>query len=470
MTSRAGRRASALLLLLAGLFMALAAPARAQDGALVDVVQIKGVLDAPTAAYLRDVIAKANADGADLVAIELDTPGGLNVSIDDLVGPIARSEVPVLTFVPTSGRAASAGTVLAYGSHLLAASPVSRLGAAEPVDLGGASDPDATAARLVELAEQRGRNAEFAEAAVRDRRVLTVLPPGGGPGDVPEGVVTESDDVVALTAEEAVGGGYVDLVEPELVAVLERLSGYEVAIEGADGVAETRTLDIDGATAQLRFNNPGLLRRVLSAVSDPTLAYLLLMAGALAIAFEVFQPGFGVAGLAGIGLAALGVFGLAALPVSWLGFALVAVGFVLLTVDLAIAGLGPLTLSGTLALGVGSFLLFDGPPVLRVPAWIIVAVVAFAVLFFVVIMTTVLRAQGAQANAGAQAVIGTTGIVRSVLNPEGHIFAQGALWRARAPESAGRVRTGTVVRVLALDDSLTLEVEPVDERQDTPVS
>ncbi len=449
----------ALLLLFAGLLVA-AVPARAQNsGALVDVVQIEGIVDRQVADYLRDTIAKANADDGDLVAIELDTPGGLGVTAEELVQMIATSEVPVLTFVPPSSRATSAGAVIAQASHILAMSPVSRMGAAAPVDLGSAAAGDELAEQMASLAERRGRNPEFAAAMVRDARVLTVLAPGADATDVPQDVVTESDDVLALGADEVLEGEYADVVEPGLNSVLERLSGYEVALDGG----ATRVLSIDGETAQIRFNSLGLIPRILHTVANPTLAYLLVISGALALAFEVFQPGFGVAGVSGLALASLGLYGLTVLPVNWWGVALVVVGLVLLTIDLAVAGLGALTVGGALALGLGSFLSFGGPPILRPSPWVLGLVVLFTLAYFVVILTTVLRAQGSQAITGAEGLVGQTGVVRSVLNPEGHVYVRGALWRARAPEEAGRVRTGSAVRVLGVNDALTLEVEPVQE-------
>ncbi len=226
---------------------------------------------------------------------------------------------------------------------------------------------------------------------------------------------------------------------------------------------------MDGSTANVRFNNLGLVRRVLHTVANPTLAYLLIVAGALAMLFEVFQPGFGVAGVSGLVLFGLGLYGLSVLPVNWLAFGLLLVGLALLAVDLAVAGLGAPTAGGTIALAVGSFLLFSGPELLRVSPWVIGPVVAFNVVFFVIVMTTVLRAQGNQAMAGAEGMIGKVGVVRSVLNPEGHVFVAGALWRARAPQDEGKVRTGERVRVLGVNDRLTLDVEVVDADDQAPV-
>lgn len=476
------RRSAAAALLLLGLLGLLAPTARADDAGeageaenrrapssagLIDVIEIEGVIDRPVVAHLRDVVAKANADGAQLVAISLDTPGGVNLALDDLVAIVTDSEVPVLTYVgPAGAQASGAGAVLAAAAHLSAVSPVTRLGPAAAVDLGsGEPDPQAlqtTATTLADLAQRRGRSAALAQDQVREERVLTVLAPGATADDIPADILAQNPGLVGLSAQEAVEVGAVDLVEPTLQAVLDAVSGREVEVEGADGEPRSVLIAVNADDANVRFNNLGLLRRLLHTVANPTLAYLLVMAGALAIAFEIFQPGFGVAGFSGIGMAALGLYGLAQLPVNWFAAALLAAGLALLAVDLALAGFGALTAAGALALTVGSFLLFGGPPVLRVSPWVLGAVIAFTVVFFVVIMTTVLRAQGSTAMAGAEGLVGQTGIVRSMLNPEGHVFVGGSLWRARAPEDAGRVRTGTSVRVVGLDDGLTLEVELVD--------
>ena len=481
------RRLAAAALLLLGLLGLLSPTAQAENAGesgradnrlapssagLLDVVEIQGVIDRPVVAHLQAVVNKANADGAQLVAISLDTPGGVNVALDDLVAIVADSEVPVLTYVgPAGAQASGAGAVLAAASHLSAVSPVTRLGPATPVDLGGGEpDPQAlqrAATTLANLAELRGRDVDHAEALVRDGRVLTVLAPGATADDIPADIAAQTPGLVALSARDALAEGAVDLVEPTLQAVLDAVSGREVEVEGADGELRSVVIAVGRDNANVRFNNLGLVRRLLHTVANPTLAYLLVMAGALATAFEIFQPGFGVAGFSGSGMAALGFYGLAQLPVNWFAAALLAAGLALLAVDLALAGLGSLTAAGTLAVTFGSFLLFGGPPVLRVSPWVLGSVIAFVVVFFVVIMTTVLRAQGSTALAGAEGLVGQTGVVRSTLNPEGHVFVGGSLWRARAPQDAGRVRTGTPVRVVGLDDALTLEVERVDS--DAPV-
>lgn len=440
------------------------------DPAVVDVVEIEGVLDSVVLDDVRETIAAADAGGSELVAIRVDSQSGLNVTADELIATVTESSVPVLVYVgPAGARAAGAAAVLAQAAHILAMAPVTQMGHVQPVDVGHPHREETAdlAARLRELARLRGRDPGAAEAALTENRVFVVQAEGSTEDEVPNDAILPGGPVSTLSPREAVEEGVVDLVEPTFGATLAALGGYEVALPDADGAVTERTLAIDEGSASVRVHTLCLLRRVLHTVADPTLAYLLVVAGAIAILFEIFQPGFGVAGIAGLGLAALGAYGLNVLPVNWFAFALLLVGMVLLAVDLALAGLGALTLAGTAAFGTGSYFLFGGQQDLRVSLWVLVVVTLFVVAFFVLVMTTVLRAQGNQAITGAEGLIGKTGVVRSMLNPEGHVFLNGALWRARAPEAAGKVRTGALVRVLALNDALTLEVEVVE--QDAPV-
>lgn len=466
----------ATLLLLGLAVGTLTVTAAAQtDGTLVEVVEVEGIIDQTIADYVDEIIERAAVEDAEVVVISMDSPGGLGVSMDAIIERIVRSPVPVAVWVgPSGARAASAGLYIAYASHILAVAPATTMGPATPIDLGAgdiAPTANAAEAQLVALAQQRGRDVDFARRAVRDGAVVAVgdaaaLPDGA---QLPAGV--EAGDVTVVSSDQLDQTPVADFVAPGLPDVLGALHGRDVEVVDADGQPVTVTLEIDQATAHVRFNNLGLVRRVLHTVANPTLAYLLLIAGALALLFEVFQPGFGVAGVSGIVLIGLALYGVSVLPVNWLALGLILLGLALLAADLAVAGLGALTAGGTVALTAGSFLLFSGSDVLQVSAWVIVPVVLFNLVFFVIIMTTVLRAQTTQAMLGAEGMEGQVGVVRSMLNPEGHIFVNGSLWRARAPHEAGKVKTGTRVRVIGLNDALTLDVELIDADADeqTPV-
>lgn len=424
-------RALGVLLLVAGLGAGVAGGAAAQDadGPVVTIVEVEGLIDRPVAAFLREVLDEAAAAGTEVVVLRLDTPGGLGVSGEELAEAVAASPVPLAAWVgPPGAVAAGAGALVAEAAHVVALSPGATLGPASPGDLrAGGPTGDAVAV-----------SAEGLRADVDPPRGVTVL-----------------------SEAEVLERGLADVVASRLEDVLTELDGRDVAVAG-----ERRTLDVDPASANVRFENLGLWRQLLHGLASPALAYVLLVGGALALGFEIFQPGFGVAGVSGLVLFAGGLYGVAVLPVAWWAVALVLVGLVLLALDLAVAGLGLPTAAGTLALAVGSVFLFQGPDELALPLWVVATGVVGSVVFFVPVMTVVLRAQGGQAIAGAERVVGKSGVVRSMLNPEGHVFVDGALWRARAPDTAGRVKTGSTVRVTGLNDRLTLDVEVVDTPQE----
>lgn len=420
------------VLVLAGLVVGLlsVSAAGAQDGQpTVTIAEVDGLLDRPIAGFLTDVITEAQVSGDEVVVVALDSAGGLRVSGRELTALIEASEVPVVVWIgPPGAVAAGAAAAVAGAAHVLALAPGSTLGPTQPADLHDGA-PTGTAVTV------------SAEGLAVDDR------PAAGARVLSETAIRDA--------------GLADLVVPRLDDLLNELDGRTVMVAG-----DRRVLDVDPAGAQVRFANPGLLRQMLHGLANPSLAYLLLLTGALALAFELFQPGFGVAGVSGVGLLSFGIYGMVALPVAWWAFALLAVGLALLAVDLAMGGLGALTAAGTVLVGVGSWFLFTGPQLVTLPGWLALLGAMSALLFFVPVMTMVLRAQGSQAMAGADQVVGKPGVVRSMLNPEGHVFVDGALWRARAPDAAGKVKTGTPVRVVGLNDRLTLDVELVETPQE----
>ncbi len=460
-----GRGRSLALLTLTLLLALLSSVAAAQTtNPKIDILQVSGALDGTVAGYLDDALRTAADEGIEVVVLQLSTPGSLGVPSARFVDAIVDSRVPVAVWVgPPGARVTGAGVELALAADVLAMAPGAVLGAAVPADLGDTPTDAARrdgAARLGRLARARGRAVGSAMRFASDGAAVVAAPDGleALSDDAVLPWAVDPDNVQLLGEQALVDGGIVDMVAVDLPDVLRQLNGRDVTrVDGS-----TRRLSVDPETATIRFNNQGLLGRLLHTVSTPTLAYLLLVGGIVALLFEWFQPGFGVAGISGALLAGLGVYGLMALPTQWWAFALVVGGLVLLALDLAMARLGAITLAGTLALATGSWWLYRGPEALQLAPWLIALVVLATVIFFVFVMTTVLRAQGVQARAGMEAVMGRTGVVRSVLNPQGHVFVGGALWRAQAPADAGQVRTGSQVRVTGAADELTLLVEPVE--------
>ena len=408
----------------------------------MDVIELEGVIDPTTADYLSDELESAARAGSGLVVIQLDTPGGLEVSMREMVGQILNSPVPVAVWVgPQGARAASAGVFLVYASHVAAMSPATNLGAAHPVNLGGelagAQEEKAVndaAALLRSIAERRGRPTDFAEEAVRES--------------------------VSLTAEEAKDRGVIEIVSPSITDLLAQLDGREVETEA--GTAPLVTQAGEGRPVQIRNHSMGLLRRTLHAVTSPTAALLLLTLGFWAIVFELFQPGFGIAGIGGAVALVLAFYALAVLPINLAGLILVLLGLLFFTIDVVTAGLGVFTIGGALGFGLGSFMLFAGvSPEIRVSPWLISFLVLGSVLFFAFAMTAALKARTRQSMTGQEGLVGLVGDARAPLDPEGHVWVKGALWKARAMN--GPIAEGSRVRVRSVDGLLLLVQEEKGE-------
>jgi membrane-bound serine protease (ClpP class) len=399
---------------------------------VIEVVDLEGVIDPTTAGYLEAAIQGAIDDESEAVILQLDTPGGLDVSMRDMVQRITRSSVPVVVWVgPSGARAASAGVFLVYASHVAAMAPATNLGAAHPVDLGGGDVGEKAvedaAALLRGLAVERGRSVEFAEAAVRES--------------------------AALSADEAFAQDVIDLDPRDTASLTDLLR----AIDGrtVETAAGSRTLITQGPDVTVRFHQPGILTRLLHAITDPTVAYLLLVLGFWALVFELSQPGVGVAGVAGAVALIMALFALGSLPFSVAGLVLVVLGLLFFAIDVLTAGLGVWTVGGTLALLAGSILLFGGvAPAIEVSPWVIGVVVAGSALFFGFAMTVAMRARRRVSVTGSEGMIGMAGEARSDLAPEGQAWVKGALWRARALN--GPIAKGSRVRVRRVDGLLLL--------------
>ncbi|MDP8961307.1 MAG: hypothetical protein M3N32_06825 [Actinomycetota bacterium] len=422
----------AFLFLVSGLaFPALAVAGEPVPGPVVEILQISGPLDPPVVAAVRELVEQAEARGSEAVVLQLDSPGGVDVDAHEIAAPIRRARVPVVVWVgPGGATAAGAGVFLVGASHLPAATTAANLGPACPVTAGAACSREDMA---------------LLEALLRER---------GWPDEAVDHAVGRLASDVVAAGPDGGNAAFVDLVVDGLEALLVDLDGRTVVTE-----AGSKTLEVNPEETTIRFHNLGLVRRALHAVLDPAVVYLLLVGVLLLAAFEVFQPGFGVAGVAVVLLAPLTVYGLVVLPLRWWALGLIVIGVLALALDLAIAGLGAPTVVGAFALAAGSWQLFPGDsPFLRLSPWLVGTVVGFAVVYFVIVMTVVLRAQaGPDPGDVAEDLAGRVGVVRSALNPEGHVYVAGALWRARwVGEDRGRVKAGTQVFVAGVDGTVLL--------------
>lgn len=404
----------------------VATHALAEDAPVVDIIEISGLIDPPMHRYIANEIREANKEGAELLVISISSDGSLNTRTESLLRLIEASHVPVAVYVgPQRAIAGGSAAVLVAAAHIAAIGPSAKLGPAHPTNLAVRPDSDrgralreATLTQLNELAAARGRApATFLDATIPASRAL----------------------------EER----QVDYTVVSVAELLQRANGREVTT-----AAGTRALNLDKDAVDIRFHKPGPWPRVLHALANASLIYILLIAGALLVAFEIFQPGFGVAGVTGALLLVGGIYGVTVLPSSLWAILALTGGMALLTIDVALDGLGPPTAIGAVAVTAGSFGLFPGPAApLRIAWWLALLGVVSALVFYVPIMTMVRRARRPIKKEADASLVGQPGQVRSILNPEGYVWVADALWRARSDDDE-RIRVGEDVLVTGLDGTL----------------
>jgi membrane-bound serine protease (ClpP class) len=435
-------KALAWLAVVVGILVAGGTPSRgATEDRTVDVVELKGVIDPPVADYLSGRLDAAEDDGVHAVVIQMDTPGGLDVSMRSIVTEILESEVPVVVWIaPRGARAASAGTFITYAANLAYMAPATELGAATPVNLGGESSEtlerkatNDAAAFIRELAITRGRNADFAEDAVRE--------------------------AASIGATEAADTDVVDGIAGSLSELLQAMDGQTVEVgDGSTVTLETWDEASSTPSVTLRFQQMNLMQRVLHAVTDPEIAYLLILIGTFGLIFELYNPGIGLAGILGGVALVLGFYSLSVLPTNWAAVLLIVLAVIFFLVDLHTAGLGVFTAGGIAALVAGGLLLFSGAPALALSPWAIVVAVALTLLFFISVMTAALRVRLRRPITGEDALVGTVGEAKTDIAPEGTVLTKGTLWRARTMETG--IAAGSKVQVKATE-GLVLLVEPL---------
>jgi membrane-bound serine protease (ClpP class) len=451
---RRARRALTLLWLVSmttGVLILAASPLGAQEGGdqTVDVIELEGVIDPTNADYLKGRLGRSETDEVHAVVIRLDTPGGLDVSMREMIQEMLDANVPTIVWIaPRGARAASAGTFITYAANLAYMSGGTALGAATPVNLGG-GDIDDTLARkatndaaafIEELAILRDRDPEFARAAV--------------------------EDAESIGATEAVERGVVNGQVSTLSELLEEIDGETVTLgDGDTATLETWDDASDTATVRFRFQEMNVLQKLLHLVTNPEIAYLLILFGTFGIIFELYNPGIGLAGILGGVCLLLGFYALSVLPTNWAGVLLIILSVVFFIVDLQVAGLGIWTVGGVVALVGGGLLLFSGAPdALSLSPWAIVTAVALTLIFFISVMTAALRVRLRRPISGEDALIGTVGEAKTDIAPEGTVMTKGSLWRARTMESG--IAAGSKVEIKATE-GLVLLVEPLHEVQAT---
>jgi membrane-bound serine protease (ClpP class) len=409
-----------------------AGQASAVPQASVDVVKVQGVIDPSLASYVRGSIQNAERAGSTVI-LQIDSQGSYDGRAEELGRVLRSATVPVVSWIgPIGARAAGGALFLVYSSGLVAVAPGAGIGPGRPFDLGTKAS--------AETREQR----RAGEAALLD------LVPGSGA--TPEGVrrVLAGPTVAAGPAVEAEAAA---LVASGVIDLLGKIDGRSVPT--GRGPVTVRTAN--GPTrVEVRFHEIGLAPRILHAVSTPTAVYVLLVIGLWLVAFELTQPGFGVAGIGGGLSLALAGYGLAVIPVGWLGLGLIVAGTGLQGLDVAVRRVAWLTLAGTAAFVAGSVLAWHGvAPAIDLSVWLIVLLTVAGGLFFGFGMTVAMRSRE-RVRTAQVGLVGLVGEARGDLNPEGAVFVKGTLWRARS--SNGPIPKGRRVRVRGIE-GLILRVE-----------
>jgi membrane-bound serine protease (ClpP class) len=397
-----------------------AVPAAALETRAVAVLDLSGPIDPITARYVVRGLARAADERAELVVIALDTPGGLEVSMDEIVQAILSSPVPVAVYVSPSGaRAASAGVFIAMAAPIAAMAPGTHIGAAHPVGPGGGDIKGVmgdkvlndAVARLRSLAEERGRSTAWADDAVRRS--------------------------ASLTDTEALARSVIDLRAASLPELLRDLDGRTVHTAAGDVRLAT-------AGAPVRSYDLSLVDRFLMVLVNPDLAYILLVVGIFGIIFELSAPGIGAPGIAG-GIAILmSLVGFGSLPTNLGGLLLIALAVLLFILDVKAPSHGVWTAGGITSFLLGSFLLFPpwkpipfpAAPELRVSTMTIIIMTGLVALFFVFIVSKGVEAQARRITFGSESLGGALGEAVTALDPDGQVFVAGETWSARSESGA----------------------------------
>jgi len=424
-----------LLLTLAFLAISLASGALGQADS-VYVITIKGAINPVLVDYVERGIELAEDNNAQALIIRLDTPGGLDNAMRDIVQLIVNAHVPVVVYVaPAGARAASAGVFITMAGHVAAMAPNTAIGAAHPVSIGEEGEQamsetmeekvlNDAAAYIRGIAEAHGRNMEWAEKAVRES--------------------------VSATEQEALELNVIDMIIPDMETLLQQLDGRQVTL------LNNQEVTLQTKNAEIIDTPMGTIEKFLYTIADPNIAYLLLSIATLGIMAEIFNPGLIFPGIVGGICLLLGFYSLGMLPVNYAGILLILLAVGLFIGEVVSSTTGIFTAGGIVALIAGSLMLFKGAsPVFQIDGWLIAVVVILVTGFMTLLVQGTIRAHRKQPFFGREELTGKTAVARTDLNPEGFVFFKGERWTAVS--ESGPIKEGEQVEIKRMD-GLTLYV------------
>ena len=386
-------------------------PAYSKDN--VVVVKLSGAINPAVAEYVSYEISQANAEKDSLIVLHMDTPGGLDTSMREIIKKIQSSEVPVASFVaPTGSRAASAGTFITIASHIAAMAPGTNIGAAHPINiLGGGNDNEQAktmekkvvndaAAYIRSLAELRKRNAHWAELAVVNS--------------------------VSISAEEAMKLNVIDFVAGDVKALVLAIHGREVQLASGSVSLKTKNLKII-------YHEMNPRQKLLDIISNPNVTYILMMLGLVGLFFELSNPGLILPGVIGSISLILALYAMQTLPINYAGLLLILFGVILFITEINVMSYGLLSVSGVISIFLGSTMLIDSDdPALQISRAILYPTLALTVILSSGIVMLATRTRSLKKLGGMEGMIGETGLVKEALNPQGRVLVHGELWEAEA--------------------------------------
>jgi membrane-bound serine protease (ClpP class) len=393
----------------------------------IHYVKVEGIVNPVLSEYIIKSLEEAHDDGAEAVIIQLDTPGGLDLSMRDIIKAILSSDVPVVVYVAPSGsRAASAGVFITYAAHVAAMAPGTNIGSAHPVAMGGEKmdeemvkkvENDAVA-YIKSIAKKRKRNEEWAEDAVRES--------------------------VNITAEEALKLKVIDLMAENRTELINALDGRVVDLPGGEHRLMTKKAEVTEVEMNLRF-------RILKAITNPNVAYVLMMIGLLGLYFELSNPGVIFPGVIGAICLVLAFYAFQTLSVNYAGLILIILAVVFFIGEIMVTSFGLLTIAGVISLVLGSLMLFESPlPFMRVSLWILLPTILVVTAFVLGVMYYAVLVQRKKPVSGLEGLVGVEGTAVEKIDPEGKVFVEGEYWNAESTEPINKGEKIKVVDVKGL--------------------
>lgn len=398
----------------------------------VYAIKIQGTINPPMASFINESIANAEKNGAEALLILMDTPGGLDTSMRDIVKGIMESNIPVIVYVyPSGARAASAGSVILLASHIAAMAPGTNAGAAHPVSVGKEKADKVMMEKVAKdaeayvrsIAKQRGRNEEWAAKSVKES--------------------------ASITATDAVEKKVADIVASSIEELFEKIDGKKVETKKGLVVVKTKGKKVSEVAMPFKY-------KFLSYISDPNVAYILMMIGIYGILFEIYSPGAIFPGVAGGICLILALYSFQTLPISYAGFALILLAVIFFILEVKVVSYGALTIAGIISLVIGSIMLIDLPAsVLSISYSTIIVMAVLTGIFFFGVLSYAIKAQLSKVKTGSEGLVGEEGVAQTDVFDKGKVLVHGEIWNGKSEEPIVKDEKIVVVAV----DGLVLTVK-----------